>query len=321
MRSLIISIIVLTLTFSTSYWYVQTSHICPVPIYYRLGDIDERFNINEEEALEVLSKAEAVWEDSIGRDLYVYDNEASFAVNFIYDERQQLASTEEEWRNQLDIQQVESRTVIDKVKDVAAAYKVLQDAYDAKRVVYDERLAVYNAKVEDINNDGGASAPVFAELQKEKKELSALLAELISQEKQLNVQADDINNLGDRGNALIEQYNAEVLKYNEVYGDLDLYTQGDFQRDIINIYKFSNLIELEKVIVHEFGHSLGIGHVEGGRSMMYYLMAEQPDDVVLSEEDKQAFVTICGDGTGFEYEARRIIRTVLSKINKLTSHE
>lgn len=321
MRSLIFSVFVLTLVFSTSYWYVNTSHICPVPIYYKLGEIDERFNINEEEAREVLSKAEAVWENSLERDLFIYSDDASFAVNFIYDERQQMASTEEEWRNKLDLEQEESRRVIDEVKEIAEEYKGLQDTYDSKREAYEDRLAAYNAQVEEVNESGGASAPIYAELQKEKGSLSALLNELISQEVQLNVQADDINKLGDLGNSLIEKYNAEVLKYNEVYGDLDLYTQGDFQRDRINIYKFSDLVELEKVIVHEFGHALGVGHVEGGQSMMYYLMAEQPDDVVLSEEDRQAFVTICGDGTGFENEARRIIRTVLSKIIKLTSHE
>lgn len=301
-----------TLVFSTSYWYVQTANICPVPVYYSLGEVDSRFGITEEEAMAVLTDAERVWESSLNMDLFVFSESADFAINFIYDERQQLASTEEEWRMRLDVQEKESQQIIETVKNIAADYESLQALYEQARLSYESRLSAYNERVEDLNSNGGASADVFNELQDEQKELSRTLNNLIEKEKQLNVEAEKINELGEKGNQLIENYNAEVLQYNEVYGDLELYTQGDFQRDRINIYKFSDKTELTKVIVHEFGHALGIGHVEGKESMMYYLMAEQPDNVFLSPEDKQAFIAVCGDGTGFANEARRIIRTALS---------
>lgn len=301
-----------TLVFSTSYWYVQTANICPVPVYYSLGEVDSRFGITKEEAMAVLTDAERVWESALDRDFFIYSESSDFAINFIYDERQQLASTEEEWRMRLDVQEKESQQIIETVKNIAADYESLQALYEQARLSYESRLSAYNERVEDLNSNGGASADVFNELQDEQKELSRTLNNLIEKEKQLNVEAEKINELGEKGNQLIENYNAEVLQYNEVYGDLELYTQGDFQRDRINIYKFSDKTELTKVIVHEFGHALGIGHVEGEESMMYYLMAEQPDNVFLSPEDKQAFIAVCGDGTGFANEARRIIRTALS---------
>jgi hypothetical protein len=283
-----------------------------VPVYYRLGDVDSRFGLSQIDAKAILTEAERVWESAVDRNLFIYSESSDFAINFIYDERQQLASTEEEWRLRLDIQEKESQQIIETVKNIAADYEKLQVLYEEARLSYENKLSTYNQKVEDSNRSGGASPAVFGELQEEQRELSRTLNNLISQEKQLNSEAEKINELGEKGNQLIESYNAEVLQYNEVYGDLELYTQGDFQRDRINIYKFSDKIELTKVIVHEFGHSLGIGHVEGEESMMYYLMAEQPDEVLLSPEDKAAFAETCGDGTGFAYEARRIIRTALS---------
>ena len=314
MRPLFIFSFIATLIFATSYWYVSTSGICPVPIAYRLGELDERFNFSAVEATLVLTTAERLWEESVGRDLFVYSDEAEFSINFIYDERQQLASTEEEWRVKLDQEEAKSLRILDQVKAASSDYERAEAEYQADRTRYESRLDSYNNRVEALNQHGGAEAALFEELQTEQKALERVLNQLIDQEKTLNNKADAINVLAEEGNQLVEAYNKEVVRYNEVFGNRDLYTQGDFKRDRINIYKFSDTTELTKVIAHEFGHALGVGHVEGGESLMYYLMAEQPDNLVLSPADTEAFIAICGDGSGLESAVRRIIRTVLSSI-------
>lgn len=312
MRPLFIVFLIVTLTLSVGNWYIRTAAVCPVPISYRLGAVDERFHIETGEVKQVLLKAEAIWENAVGRDLFVYDEKAAFAINLIYDERQQLASTEEEWRLALDAEEARSLDLIEQVKNEGLEYEKEQAEYTSEREKYEERLKKYNEEVESLNKKGGAPAPVFAKLQTEREALNTLVEELVVLEKKLNDKAAAINELGEKGNDLIELYNAEVLKYNAVYGSRDLYTQGDFQRDRINIYKYSDTTELSKVIVHEFGHSLGLGHVEGKSSIMYYLMADQSDAITLTTEDKAAFVAICGDGDDFASKVRRIIRTALS---------
>ncbi len=312
MRPLFGILALVVLLFGVSNWYVETAAICPVPISYRLGDFDERFLITKEEATEVLADAERVWEEALGRDLFVYEDDSTFAVNFIFDERQQLARTEEEWRMNLDKQELLSTSAIERVKAEGVVYQALQADYEEKRTAYETRLSSYNEEVETYNAEGGAPEEEFEELEEEQEQLSDILRELMTLEKELNAKAEGINKLGEEGNALIEAYNAEVLKYNEVYGNRDLYTQGDFQRDQINVYKFSDTTELTKVIAHEFGHALGIGHVEGVESIMYYLMAEQPDTIIPTIEDRTALVELCGDGTGFSHQARKIIRSALS---------
>lgn len=311
MRSTLTTLLLFAGIFGTSYWYVNTSSKCTVPIFYSLGSVDGRFNISKEEVGEILKNAEDVWEGAIDKDLFIYDARSKFTVNLIYDERQQLASTEEEWRMTLDIKEKESRQVIDNVKVLATEYDATKSEYESKRKDYDTSLNEYNAKVESYNKTGGAPASEFAKLQKEEKDLTRQVAILTSLENDLNKQAEKIESLGIEGNRLIEKYNSDVHNYNEVYGKLDLYTQGDFQRDRINIYKFSDKTELNKVIVHEFGHALGIGHVEGETSLMYYLMAKQPDSVMLTVEDKAALISTCSAETRLSYEVRRIIRTAL----------
>jgi predicted Zn-dependent protease len=311
MWSTLATVLIFLAVFGTSYWYVDTSSVCPVPVFYNLGEVDERFGITQAEVREILEQSENVWEEAIGKNLFTYDERSAFTVNLIYDERQQLASTEEEWRLNLDVKEKESKRVVEQVKVLASDYEVKKNEYESERDSYDARLNEYNAKVESYNETGGAPASEFTKLQKEKSELTVQVARLTTLENDLNTRVAEIDALGIEGNQLIEAYNSDVQKYNEIYGNLDLYTQGDFQRDRINIYKFSNKAELTKVIVHEFGHALGIGHVEGESSLMYYLMAEQPDSVSLTAEDKEALISTCGAENGFSYEVRRIIRTAL----------
>lgn len=312
MYPVLLAIMMATAVVGVGNWYVRTADICPVPIYYRLGEVDERFVVKEEEVKKVLLQAEAVWEDLTDRDLFVYDERSDFAINLIYDERQQMAHTEEEWRLSLDAKESESLSLLEQVKVEAAEYEKMQANYSTKREAYEERLRIYNEEVKDLNDKGGAPAPTYNKLQKEQEELNAQMDVLIELERELNQKGEEINEKAQKGNELIENYNAEVIKYNEVYSNRDLYTQGDFQRDRINIYKFSDLNELSKVIVHEFGHSLGLGHVEGEKSIMYYLMADQPDSITPTAEDREALLAVCGEAEGFLSKMRRIIRTTLS---------
>lgn len=304
-------ILVLTTTI-TSYWYLSTATICPVPVTYQLGTVDKRFALSTAEAKAVLSAAESVWEKSVGRDLFEYDESSAFTVNFIYDERQQLASTEEEWRMNLDTHELKSQELLEEVSTMAAEYEKVLAKYQAARREYESRLLAYNERVAFFNAQGGAPQLVYTELQTTKNTLADTLRVLLAEERDINDTAEEINRKAKEGNDLVEAYNAEVVQYNEIYGNRDLYTQGDFQRDRINVYKFSDTTELTKVIAHEFGHALGVGHVEGGESLMYYLMAEQPDTLVLSETDRTAFIAMCGTGAGFAYKLRKIIRTALS---------
>jgi hypothetical protein len=200
------------------------------------------------------------------------------------------------------------------VRQIAADISASQDVFVAEKERYESRLTAYNNQVAAYNNAGGAPEEEFAALQKEQTELAKELSRLVATEAEIRRRADELNEFGETGNQLIELYNREVVHYNEIYGNIEQYTQGDYERERINVYKFSNTTELTKVIAHEFGHALGIGHVEGEGSLMYYLMAEQPETILLSEEDKTAFLTECGSGNEFSYEVRRIIRTALSSL-------
>lgn len=299
---------------AATFWYTRTADICPAPLSYRLGEIDDSFNLSVDEARSHIEAAELVWEQNANRELFVYDESAKFTVNFIFDERQELADSEAQQRETLDAQRSENDEIIASIETLQREYESLSANYRNRTAAYEERLKKYNQEVNKYNDRGGAPSDVFAELEEEREALNDEANELSDTAKELNDLAAQINRLSNQGNALVDEYNREVNHYNSQFGYSREFTQGDYRGKEINIYKFSTDTELESVLAHEFGHALGIDHVEGTSSVMYYLFEDNRDGPVLSVTDREAFLLTCGTGNELEHRIRRMIRNFLALI-------
>jgi len=316
MRFSLVIVLVMTALAGTLVWYGKTANQCPVPLSYRLGQLDTHFNITEAEARESFYTAESVWEKEAGRELFVYDEDSDFTINFIFDERQAMSDEEATERAALDAKEGENEKVNKTLASLQEKYETLRASHEKKVRNYEARLSSYNEEVRMYNDRNGAPANVYERLEEERIALNREVTELSSIASELNDLAANINELSERGNALIESYNQQVKQYNERFGEGDEFTQGDYQGDLINVYKFSNETELVGVLAHEFGHALGISeHVSGTSSIMYYLLEEERETVKLSSEDKIAFLAVCGSGSEIEHQIRSVIRKVLTTIN------
>ena len=87
MKSLFKISILVTVLIVLGSVYVAKTAVCQIPISYRLGSIDERFSIINEEAKQAISRAEEVWEKPLEKELFVYDENSNFTINFVFDER------------------------------------------------------------------------------------------------------------------------------------------------------------------------------------------------------------------------------------------
>lgn len=293
MRSSYVFMLLITLLGSGLYFYTAYQPVCNVPVTYKIGELDARFNLTSAAAKAYLAKAEKVWEDAVSHNLFEYDEQSSFPVNFIFDDRQERTIAEEAQRESLDQKESTSATIATEYKKLTAQYTTLQTSYEQDKAVYEAKLDSFNAKVAQYNARGGAPPAAFAKLKVEEKGLAATAASLEKRARELAILGKSINDLSERGNQLINQYNAGVADYNTHFGGANEFTQGDYQGTDINIYKFSSDNELLRVLTHEFGHSLGLGHVEGTSSIMYYLMEKRPEFPVLSAEDRTALKTVC----------------------------
>ncbi len=256
--------------------------------------MDERFDISEGEVRNAISSAESLWEDGTDRNLFTYDAEGGLVINFIYDERQQSAEEEEELREVLDEKEGMSDSVKGEYDSLVKEYQTLRTTYRSAMSVYESKLGAYNAEVADWNERGGAPQDVYERLSQTKMSLSKEEKRLRGFTPELNTLARKINTLGSQGNSIISDYNSLVSEYNDRFSEESEFTQGDYGNKVINIYEFRSEEELSLVLAHEFGHALGLDHVEGDTSVMYAHMEAQKLTIGLTENDRAAFLLLCG---------------------------
>lgn len=312
MRLLFLFFLLIVVVLGSGYFYLSTMAVCVTPIQYRIGTFDSRFGITPEVAKDALIKAEAVWESVTDRELFTYNEAASFTVNFVFDERQAIVFDQHETEDRLN-------TVEEQNQKINAEFKVLEEKFKAKRTQYEQAVATYNSalqtlnqKIEAYNTADEPSRETEEVLNQARRQLEAEVRKLDEEATVLNQMSNDLNTLARRGNIMIEVYNQGVQSYNSRFGDAREFTQGDYQGDSINVYTFLDEAELIRVLVHEFGHALGMGHVDNDVSMMYDLMANQPAIASLSAEDVQAFATTCGADTDLKNRLITIINSYLS---------
>jgi uncharacterized phage infection (PIP) family protein YhgE len=307
MRSSLTVILFVTILFGGGYFYYIAQAICPVPLGYAIGYIDDSFDLTLDEARVAISAAESIWEDATGQNLLTYDPDAKFTINFVYDERQQITDAEGNFKERLDHTESVSDGISDTYERLVATYNDLQIGYGDTVEKYERNLAAHNTQVQQYNEEGGAPKEVYEVLQERKDELDVEQEELNGLSEQLNVMVEEINSIGNQGNRLIETYNKGVAEYNSSFGDHREFVQGTYSSDgRIDIYAFADEQELQTVLAHEFGHALSLDHVADEESVMYFLIGEQLTPLELTENDIKEFVRVCSNTTVWDIILERV---------------
>lgn len=266
---------------------------CEMPIVYTIGAIDTRFSITEDEVLQAMSKAEALWENALGKNLFEYSDQKGLPVQFIYDERQEKTQAQADLEARLDDLQVEESEA--KAKEQIAKYETAKSDYERKLVAYESALDTYNDRVTKINKSGGATEAERKDLKRDYDALQNQFQEVEAARQKVNSLVVTANQRITANQALVETYNKEVTTFQEQYGgDGEVFDQGVYTGSDITVYQYDDMPRLIMVLAHEMGHALGIDHVEESKALMHYLMRDQDiSTIALDEADLQALQNVC----------------------------
>ena len=250
---------------------------CSRPLTYSIGEFDGQFEKSREQFLKDISAATKVWSSSVGKELFAYSAEKSdLTVNLIYDYRQKATI---EMRS-LGISIDSSASTTDSIK---IKYDALVRSYKESKAVLDKKISAlsaarsaYEEEVRKWNSQGGAPKDRFEALKQERVSINNEVASTNALQKTINALVDDINATATILNRLVKQHNTDVASYNTIGSTTGAeFGEGEYvigaSGTSINIYQYADNIKLMRVLAHEFGHALGMDHVDGPDAIMYKL--------------------------------------------------
>lgn len=269
---------------------------CSRPIAYSIGGFDARFGISKADFLKEIGQAEQIWEKPVGKQLFAYEENGPLKINLIYDQRQ--AAT------------VKLQSLGLVIHDDQASYDQLRAKYDALRSTYlsqkaafeklvashDARSAAYEAEVAAANRRGGATPEEYSRLEQERIALNAAADKINQTQAALNNTVGIMNDMVTVLNRLAAALNLEAAKYNTIGpGQGEVFEEGEYKSDWqaseIDVYQFDSREKLVRVLAHELGHALGLGHVGDPSAIMYRL--NQGKNEKLTADDIAALKKQC----------------------------
>lgn len=269
---------------------------CAVPITYSIAHIDPRFGISTSTLQEALDRASGIWSDAAGKPLFAAADEGSILVRMEYDERQATTETLQNIGTDIDDTYDIYASAKEEHAQSIAAYDARIDAFEARYASYQRDVNEYRREVRMWNSRGGAPRAEYEALQSRERSLEAEATSLKSEQVSLQKAAAEINELVSTINTLAKELNMNVDMYNTV-GDTvaDEFEEAVYESipgvETITVYEYASLQKLERVLAHEFGHALGIGHVDDENAIMFRI--NKGTNLALTESDTEALAARC----------------------------
>jgi archaellum component FlaC len=231
----------------TLYHRVMFFSYCANPIEYKIGSIDTEFELSSEKLNLSAKNAADMWNSTYGKDLFVYNPQASLEIDLAYDERQSLTQQ---------IVEIDNKVEQDKSKlsvEIGEHQKLYEDLKN--------RTNELSKEIQYWNDRGGAPKDTYEELIREQNRLQDQIDEFNQRSSSLDATTNNLNNQINELNSTISTFN-NILKTKPEAG---IYIPTENK---IKIYSFGDEKQLSLTIAHEFGHALGLSHISTPDALM-----------------------------------------------------
>ncbi len=249
--------------------WTRLKHPFDTRVRYRIGTIDSRFDISQDEIKALSRQAEKIWSDGTGQEWFVYDDKARLTINFIYDERQAESTARRNTQFAID-------GMIQSHEKQSAKLRTDRQALDQEFHNLQSELKHWHTRFHNVQSmmQSTQDSTQYAVLNAERQSL-------LYQKQVLDQKAALYEENQAKFNSSVNSFNENTRQMNSVIENANKrFTPREFHKGIfngkeINIYEFSSRDDLLLTLAHELGHALDIDHNDDPTALMYAFSGEQ----------------------------------------------
>lgn len=275
--STIVSLLVILALCGNLWWLSQRQSSapavlqCQIPIRWRLANVDEKFKLSQQQALDAIRLAAQAWNQQLGLVAFVEDPQSGFPIHFIYDERQQ--------------QLLANQRLARNVGRYDEYLQQLATDLTALSAEHQQQLQSFNQQKQQLSAEIAAGAVERSRIQQQQKELQLL--------------ADGLNALAEKINDKNRHYQESLQDRNKLLQDAApsgkiaevglLLRTGSLLE--MRIFAYRDEAILVRTLTHEFGHALGLSHLPETDAIMHDMLSAEQN--LLTPADVQAALKLC----------------------------
>jgi hypothetical protein len=137
---LIIILIILAVIF------LQSPKPCLEPVTYRIGKVDERFDLTRQEFAVAVNMAAAMWGKPFARDLFRENPQGEIEINLVYDYRQEATDKLKKLNYKID----NTKT---SYEDLKSRLEIMKAEHRQLSAILADDFNAYNSRINTFNMD------------------------------------------------------------------------------------------------------------------------------------------------------------------------